>query len=34
MNRALRGEIGTRDAMQESARQLNELFSQRPAAWK
>lgn len=34
MNRALRGEIGTREAMQESARQLNELFGQRPAAWK
>jgi hypothetical protein len=34
VTRALRGEIGTRDAMQESARQLNELFSQRPAAWK
>jgi ABC-type glycerol-3-phosphate transport system substrate-binding protein len=34
VNGALRGEIGTRDALQESARQLNELFSQRPAAWK
>ncbi|HEX2184201.1 MAG TPA: extracellular solute-binding protein [Chloroflexota bacterium] len=34
VNRALRGEIGTRDALQESARQLDELFSQRPAAWK
>jgi ABC-type glycerol-3-phosphate transport system substrate-binding protein len=34
MNRALRGEIGTRDAIQESARQLNQLFSERPAAWR
>jgi multiple sugar transport system substrate-binding protein len=31
---ALRGETGARDALQESARQLNELFGQRPAAWK
>jgi hypothetical protein len=34
MNMALRGEIATRQAMQESARALNELFSQRPADWK
>jgi multiple sugar transport system substrate-binding protein len=34
LNRALKGEVGTREAMQESARQLNELFGQRPAAWK
>jgi len=34
MNQALRGEIATRDAMRESARQLNELFAQRPAAWR
>ena len=31
---ALRGEIPTRQAMQESARQMNELFSQRPPNWK
>jgi ABC-type glycerol-3-phosphate transport system substrate-binding protein len=31
---ALRGEIATRAAMQESARQMNDLFAQRPAAWK
>ena len=34
MNAALRGEVGTRDALQESARQLNQLFSERPAQWK
>jgi ABC-type glycerol-3-phosphate transport system substrate-binding protein len=34
MTSALQGAVATRDAMQESARQLNELFSQRPAAWK
>jgi ABC-type glycerol-3-phosphate transport system substrate-binding protein len=34
MSQALRGEIATRAAMQESARALNELFSQRPASWK
>jgi hypothetical protein len=34
LNRALKGEAGTREAMQESARQLDELFRQRPAAWK
>ena len=34
MSMALRGEIATRQAMQESARALNELFSQRPADWK
>lgn len=34
MSAALRGEIATRPAMQESARALNELFSQRPANWK
>jgi multiple sugar transport system substrate-binding protein len=33
MNDALAGKIATREAMQESARQLNELFSRRPAAW-
>jgi ABC-type glycerol-3-phosphate transport system substrate-binding protein len=33
VNRALTGDVGTRDALQESARQLNELFAQRPAAW-
>jgi ABC-type glycerol-3-phosphate transport system substrate-binding protein len=34
MNRALAGEIATREALQESARQVNELFAQRPAAWR
>jgi multiple sugar transport system substrate-binding protein len=34
LNRALGGEIAAREAMQESARQLNELFAQRPAAWR
>jgi ABC-type glycerol-3-phosphate transport system substrate-binding protein len=34
LNQALRGEIATREAMRESARQLNELFAQRPAAWR
>jgi ABC-type glycerol-3-phosphate transport system substrate-binding protein len=34
MTSALKGEIATRAAMQESARALNELFGQRPAAWK
>jgi multiple sugar transport system substrate-binding protein len=34
VDRALAGEVATRDAMRESARQLNELFAQRPAAWK
>jgi multiple sugar transport system substrate-binding protein len=34
MNSALKGEIPAKQAMQESARALNELFSQRPAAWK
>jgi ABC-type glycerol-3-phosphate transport system substrate-binding protein len=34
MNSALKGEITAKAAMQESARALNELFSQRPAAWK
>jgi hypothetical protein len=34
LNQALRGEVATREAMRESARQLNELFAQRPAAWK
>jgi multiple sugar transport system substrate-binding protein len=34
LNAALRGEVSTRAAMQESARQLNELFAQRPAAWR
>lgn len=31
--RALEGKIATRDALRESANQLNELFSRRPAAW-
>jgi ABC-type glycerol-3-phosphate transport system substrate-binding protein len=31
---ALKGEIATRDAMQQSAQQVNQLFSQRPAAWQ
>ena len=34
INQALRGEVAIRDAMRESARQLNELFAQRPANWK
>lgn len=34
LGRALRGEVGTREAMQESARTLNQLISQRPPAWK
>jgi multiple sugar transport system substrate-binding protein len=34
MTQALKGEIATRAAMQDSARLLNELFSQRPASWK
>jgi hypothetical protein len=34
LNRALAGEISTREAMQESARALNELFSRRPQAWR
>jgi multiple sugar transport system substrate-binding protein len=34
LTRALAGEIGTRDAMRESADALNQLFSRRPAAWK
>lgn len=33
MNRALRGEIITRNAMRESADKLNQLFSQRPPEW-
>jgi multiple sugar transport system substrate-binding protein len=33
-NKALAGEMSTPDAMRESARALNELFSRRPAAWK
>jgi hypothetical protein len=34
LTRALAGEVGTRDALRESAAALNELFSRRPAAWK
>jgi hypothetical protein len=34
MNAALKGEIATRAAIQESARQMNDLFAQRPASWK
>jgi hypothetical protein len=34
MNRALAGEIATREALQESARALNELFSRRPPNWR
>lgn len=34
MAKAVRGELAARAAMQESARALNELFSQRPANWK
>ncbi len=33
-NKALAGEMSTPDAMRESARALNELFSRRPAAWQ
>jgi hypothetical protein len=33
-NKALAGEMNTPDAMRESARALNELFSRRPAAWQ
>jgi hypothetical protein len=34
MSAAVRGEIPARQAMQESARALNQLFSERPANWK
>jgi ABC-type glycerol-3-phosphate transport system substrate-binding protein len=34
MNAALRGEIPAKQAMQESARALNQLFSERPTNWK
>ena len=34
LTRALAGEVGTREAMRESAEALNQLFSRRPAAWK
>jgi hypothetical protein len=34
LNQALRGEISTRQAMQESQRQLNELFARRPPEWR
>ena len=34
LNDALAGKVATKDAMQESARQLNILFSQRPPNWK
>ena len=34
LNKALAGAMNTRDAMQESARALNELFSRRPSAWR
>ncbi len=32
--RAITGQVTTRDAMKESADKVNQLFSQRPAAWK
>jgi len=34
VQRALRGEVGPRDAMRESAAALNELFGRRPPAWR
>jgi multiple sugar transport system substrate-binding protein len=34
LNKALAGEIATRDAMRQSAAALDELFSRRPAAWR
>jgi ABC-type glycerol-3-phosphate transport system substrate-binding protein len=34
VQRALRGEVGPRDAMRESATSLNELFGRRPPAWR
>jgi multiple sugar transport system substrate-binding protein len=34
LQRALRGEIGTREAMQQSAAELNALFSRRPPEWR
>jgi multiple sugar transport system substrate-binding protein len=34
LGRAIRGEITARDALKESADKLNQLFSQRPPAWK
>jgi hypothetical protein len=34
LNQALLGQVTGWDAMRESARQLNELFARRPAAWK
>ena len=34
LNKALVGEIATRDAMRQSAAATNELFSRRPAEWK
>ena len=34
LSQALRGELATRDAMQQSARETNALFAERPAAWR
>jgi hypothetical protein len=34
MNGALRGAITTREALRQSATELNELFGRRPPAWK
>jgi hypothetical protein len=33
MNRALKGEISTREALRQSADGVNALFAQRPKAW-
>jgi multiple sugar transport system substrate-binding protein len=34
LNKAFSGEVSMKEAMQESARLVNDLFSRRPAAWK
>jgi hypothetical protein len=34
LGKALAGEISTKEALQESARLVNDLFSRRPAAWR
>ncbi|HEX2326155.1 MAG TPA: hypothetical protein VHQ00_12225, partial [Chloroflexota bacterium] len=34
LGRALSGQISTKEAMQESARLVNDLFSRRPPNWK
>jgi multiple sugar transport system substrate-binding protein len=34
LNKAFSGELSMKDSLAESARQVNEVFSQRPAAWR